>query len=569
MNANYCPESNRIRIYPSGTRVDSILDESEYSSFKSCGYKWAGAQECFVAPWSPAAEDWALELCGEIGDEDYSPEERAADRAERFSGYRDKRRSEANSTADTFEAGPSAFGHANRNRAERQANRHDRYRTRAVSQWSKAEYWQTRTAGVIGNALHKSTAAVRRDRILRLEAEQRKHEKNREEYKARFEAWHKVYQLEGADNPVICIDYGISKESTPAAIYAYSLANSSGCWGEYKHPRQEKTGSIYDLMRHADPITAREAAELWLSDAGDPADPDTNTARWSAHYALRLAYENQMLENEGGKASEVDIEPGGWIYTGNRTGRVLLDVKTGWKQVQSVNRSPVTKRVVSVKVWGTSSGYTKESGYKEYATVPRLVSMNIERAGADSYRAPTDEERAQFATATKERKRAAKENKTATPTLLNPTDADAEKLQALWNARAAELHAKHRTYGEYRPTEIIRTTQAEYSASSKGSYTSFETVEVCENGLRPRRWDGNKRAENPPVAFKIRKRFGSGGFTAQADAVVILTDKPQKALPLNWEAVMSKPAEVATVNADGGIETEHGTLYPSALCVNR
>lgn len=511
MHAAYCPESNRLRIYPSGTRVDSILDETEYSAFKSCGYKWAGAQECFVAPWSPAAEDWALELCGEIEDEDYSPEERAADRAERFSGYRDKRRSEANSTADTFDAGPSAFGHANRNRAERQANRHDRYRTRAVSQWSKAEYWQTRTAGVIRNALHKSTAAVRRDRILRLEAEQRKHEKSREEYKSRFEAWHKVYTLEGLDwLPAF------QEPQSAAWNLAYMLAASGNCWGNYKHPRQEKTASIYSLMTDpADPITAREAAELWLANAQDPDDPDTRAARWSAHYALRLAYENQMLENEGGKASEVEMEVGGWI---------------GRHQIHGINRSPVTKRVVSVKLMCAEDHFRKAG----------LRSINIERLGADVYRAPTDEERAQFAKSTTERKAKAKAEKPASGSLINPTDADAEKLQAIWNQHAETTHIKRGRHGDYQPVAVRRMTQAEYSARSKGD-SPYTTVEVSEQLRERYRNAMGSEVCGRVTVFKVRKAPGGGGFNYRADSVVILTDKPQK--PIDWEAIDTIRAE--------------------------
>lgn len=85
--ATYSPEDNKIRIYPGGIRLDEELGE-EYASFKAAGYQWAAKHECFVCPrWTPEAEDWAIDLAGEIGDEDYSPEERSADRAERFMGF--------------------------------------------------------------------------------------------------------------------------------------------------------------------------------------------------------------------------------------------------------------------------------------------------------------------------------------------------------------------------------------------------------------------------------------------------------------------------------------------------
>ncbi len=235
ISCSFSPEDNKLRLY-SSARLDADL----YAKVKAAGFQWAPKQELFVAPaWSPAREDLLLDLCDEIGDEDYSATERAADRAERFEGYREKRADEAADSADTFSAGPSVFGHQNRARAERQAERHDRHRGRAVTQWSKAEYWQERTRGVIANALYRADPGVRRGRILRLEAEQRKHEGGRKQHAARFAAWSKVLTMEGADVPVVpsAPPYiGVDQTGTsPAGRLAYLLANH-GCWGEYTHP---------------------------------------------------------------------------------------------------------------------------------------------------------------------------------------------------------------------------------------------------------------------------------------------------------------------------------------------
>lgn len=170
--ATYCPEDNKIRLYC------GRIPRDEYEYLRSVGYKSTPKQDCdFVATWSIRAEDAAiamLEPGDEIGDEDQSPADRAADRAERFAAYRDKRRAEATGHADAFDAGPSAYGHQSQARADRAAARHDRTRTRALGQWDKAEYWQTRTEGVIGHAIYSTTAPVRRSRILRLESELRR-----------------------------------------------------------------------------------------------------------------------------------------------------------------------------------------------------------------------------------------------------------------------------------------------------------------------------------------------------------------------------------------------------------
>jgi hypothetical protein len=167
--ATYCPEDDKIRLY-----VGRVPRE-EYLALRSEGWTSTPKQDCdFVAVWRPAREDTALSYAGYIGDEDQGPEDRAADRAERFTMYRDKRTNEAHGFADTFDAGPAVHGYQNQDKADGAAKRHNRQRDNALTQWSKAEYWQTRTAGVISNALYKSSASVRRGRVLKLEASARK-----------------------------------------------------------------------------------------------------------------------------------------------------------------------------------------------------------------------------------------------------------------------------------------------------------------------------------------------------------------------------------------------------------
>jgi hypothetical protein len=441
------------------------------------------------------------------------------DLAERFSGYRDKRIDEAGGHADTFESGPQAFGHQNAARAERQATRHDRHRHRAVSQWSKATYWQSRTAGVISHALHRSSASVRRGRILTLEAEQRKHEKGREEYAARFAAWSKVAGMEGADAKPIMDDDGGFANMSQALRFAYALANTAGCWGEYQHPRRpdQKKASLYSLLTdREDPITPAEAAAAWLRNAHDPADPETYTARWSDHYNNRLAYERAMLENEGGTAAAVDMEPGGWIKG---------------LQIHAVARSPVTKRVVSVKVMAPS-GWSEDGPLK-------LRSLNIERLSEGAYRPPTDEERVAFAAATKERKAAEKAAKPPALALINPTRESAQRLQDALNVIGRARHDKRpeAKWSTYEPTAVLFMTQAQYSEASKGTYSRFETRTVHAAGdILSRRItnmytsDGAAYDKALGAALcKVRTRSCSGFFNP--NHIVVITDKPQKELP--------------------------------------
>ena len=118
--ATYCPEDNKIRIYID--TADGRVSRETFNFLRYAKYKSTPKQDCqFVATWSLKAEDAALALIPEwadIEDEDTSPQERAHERAQRFSVYRDKRRAEANGLADTYEHAPSAYGSQDPRRAE-------------------------------------------------------------------------------------------------------------------------------------------------------------------------------------------------------------------------------------------------------------------------------------------------------------------------------------------------------------------------------------------------------------------------------------------------------------------
>lgn len=536
--ATYSPEDNKLRIYPDGTRVDSVLSEAEYSSFKAAGYKWASKQECFVCPrWTPTAEDWALRLCGEIGDEDYSPTERSADRAERFGGYRDKRHDEATGHADTFDAGPSAFGHQNRARAERQAARHDRQRVRAVSQWSKAEYWQQRTEGVIAHALFKASAPVRRGRIKTVETDQRKHLKNIAEAQARYDAWQKVHDMEGAD---VLLSQGEGEQMNAAQRLAYSLANSSGIWWKAAHPTCEEANaknrevhgrgffegfSAYDFLTKTeylgcrfDTLTPKRVAALYLATVTNPATPGKSWHRWTSHFELRLTYERAMLANEGGTATETDMEPAGWIRPTARDAWRLRGAGGQWLQIVKVNKSNTTGRVVSVDVMAPTSNDFDRQGKAYGPDNPRPVvpvNVNIERLPEDAYRPPTDEERAAFSA----KKKASK----APPvSLINPTDDDATRFQMLLNGLAEQAAKKHGK-AVSKPREVERVTYAQYDRySGDGSIYHVKQFTIAA------------------TTFKVRVRHRGFWDYQAADSVLVLTDKPQKPLPLDWEKAFAE-----------------------------
>lgn len=406
----YSPEDDKLRLYVGRVPRD------EYETLRRAGFVSTPKQDCdFVAVWTPQREDLArgyLDDGDDIGDEGQSLADRAADRAERFAGYREKRAGEAHGLADRAEASPSVVGHQSRDRAERLARRIERTQGRAVGQWSKAEYWRDRTAGVISNALHRLDARTRRGRIDTIETE----------------------------------------------------------------------------LRRLGPVADGE---------------ESHRARWAAHMALRLEYENAMLAAEGGRAGEADMVPGGFFRGA---------------QVVRVHKSTANGRVTSVTVLidGTER------------------HCDVTRAPADAYRGPTEREAAEFAVAEKARKKAKAAASPKAPPIINPTAEDAAKLQEYFN----DANARRRKDG--RNSHPFELTQALYSLRSKpgGSCEMLTVTELVDpyDGMTFRGRKGRREI--------FRVRVSSGGQFGYARRVVVITDKPTQSIP--WAAVETARAALPT-----------------------
>lgn len=174
--ATYDPADDKIRLTAS-----SRLDADTYAKVKAAGYGWAPKQGVFYAVWSPRREDIALELAGEIGDEDTTLVQRAEDRAERFGEYKEKRADDAERAheavariADGIPFGqPILIGHHSQRHAEKDAERIKSGMNKAVKMWETARYWKSRAAGAIHHAKYKELPSVRARRIKTIEAEMR------------------------------------------------------------------------------------------------------------------------------------------------------------------------------------------------------------------------------------------------------------------------------------------------------------------------------------------------------------------------------------------------------------
>ena len=517
--ATYSPEDNKLRLYC------GRVPREEFLKLRADGWICTPKQRdnggCdFVATWSYSRKLTALEYGdGIIEDEDQPMAERAADRAERFSGYRDKRTEEATGHADRYDSQPAAHGFQSEAKAERAAVRHDRIADRACDAWSKAEYWTSRTAGVIRHALYKSSPGVRMGRIKTIEAELRKHLKGLSEYAALYADMQKIAAIQDPE------------QQTAIAL---QYCGQHNIYAEYMHPRAHELphghrrrtekldlyGLLHGEYSDGKKITGAEACELFFSDHSAPKSED----EFTRHCNLRLAYENQMLEAQGGRAAFVEMQPGGWL---------------GKHQIRKVNRSSATGRVVSVtlKIKGDRWGNTTEGFH--------LQAFNIERLPSDAYRPPTAEDIESLKETKKAEKKAAPK-KDPCP-LINPTLEDAERLQKIWNDRARKRHEKRNTYtseearkihsDQFKPSEVCQIKQKTYSANSGGAYSKAETTPI-ELGGYPVTGYRKCNKEGKPIC-KIRTTSHSGTeFWHSPERVIVITDKPQKPLPADvWRDI--------------------------------
>jgi hypothetical protein len=192
---------------------------------------------------------------------------------------------------------------------------------RAVNLWRTSQYWADRAAGALRHAKYKERPAVRARRIKGLEADQRRHERDRDRARTFLKLWE-------AD--------GLTLERAKA------IANHdhiSQCFPLSRYPRElpasqyEGQMSLWSALDGViPPETARSIAVNAHHRTIERAD------RWLEHLANRLAYERTMLAEAGGIVTdEVGPQVGGacrcWASPGY--GR-------GWSFIKKVNKVSVT-----------------------------------------------------------------------------------------------------------------------------------------------------------------------------------------------------------------------------------
>lgn len=341
-SCTYSPDDNKLRLTAS-----QRLDPETYAWVKAAGFRWAPKLEQFIAPaWTPEREDLALELAGEIEDEDSSLMDRAEDRAERFEGYHGRRMQEAESArqavsaiADNIPFGqPILVGHHSERHARRDAEKIQNGMRKAVQLWKTSEYWQDRAASAIRHAKYKERPDVRARRIKTIEAERRKMERAIQDSEKSIRAWRAITdQPEKFKRP----------DGQPTTLHdrARAVANVhsvSKCFTLAEFPRNP-TASQYEGMiplwsalgdtPEEAIITPEQAQEIALRVCGRHIP---RSQRWIEHYDNRLAYERAMLADAGGtEADQNRPEKGGGC-------KCWASPRGAWSYIQKVNKVSVT-----------------------------------------------------------------------------------------------------------------------------------------------------------------------------------------------------------------------------------
>jgi hypothetical protein len=263
MQATYSPVDNRLRLL----YVDR-LEAPEYGRACKLGFFYAPKQEAFVAKaWSPEREDFLIELCGAVGDNENRQTQHTSAFAqglpENPGGLkREPRGEEAPGLAIaplTLGLQNPDVGHVNDLRSG--INPHCRALPAhsAGTVWNEAGYWKERAARDLAYGFHKTRPSVREERIQALQADANKLQRT----------------VDG-------LSLTIEKLSADALVYetALQVAALDGNYELWMNIREHPAAYRETCDAYVTVLTLKGAVHY---------------ARWSRHYNNRLSYERSML----------------------------------------------------------------------------------------------------------------------------------------------------------------------------------------------------------------------------------------------------------------------------------
>jgi hypothetical protein len=475
--ATYSPEDNKIRLYASAR-----LDPETYARVRAAGFIWAPKQELFVAPkWTPEREDLATELAGDIEAEEMTLAERAAMKAERLDNLAHKRRGEAEALSrradeisQRFYMGqPILIGHHSERKARKDKERMDSAQTNANKAEELANYWLYRAEGVEAFANYKNNPKVRVGRIKTLLAELRDLQRAINRANKALEVWEKLT----TDDQIRYALGRLPSDVTCSDINTYYAVDK----GEMA------------------PADARQRC----IDRAQLIANGPKRKRWIEHVLNRLAYERSLLGDVprfGDDLTPVILQAFAREHGAEKPQVTVAD--DGFYILESP---------VPLPAHLTDGRWLELSG-DEWRDLMQ----------ACGYEVPTPKPR-----------RAS--SKPAPVSLINPTPEEAEQLQRIWNLHmAAACKGKHAQALE---NSVRQLTQDQYSRNSKGEYAPLKTVDIDASGRRvTMQWQNRERVLSGEPVARVRIYTGGGDFYKPA-AVVVISDKPSKALPLDLAAI--------------------------------
>jgi len=484
-SATYSPEDNKIRLYAS-----ERLDAETYARVRAAGFIWAPKQELFVAPkWSPAREDLAAELAGEIEPEEMTLAERATAKAERLEALAGKRYAAANTFArraadlsERFAMGqPILVGHHSERKARKDQDRMNAAQSKAIESERAANFWLYRAEGVEAYANMKNAPRVRAGRIKTLLTELRDWQRDINRAHSALAIWAKMTSDEQ-------IRYALGRMD--------SRLTFSG-WETYSAVDK---GELAPAEARARCIAS---AELTVN--------GPNRRRWIDHILNRLAFERSMLGDVArydGELTPVILQAFAREHGAEKPAARVTD--PGYFELTSPVPLPLHLAdsdylELSADDW---RDLMQSTGYEVPAPVTRRAS-----------------------------------NKPAPAPLVNPTAEQAEQLQRIWNLYMQAACKAHQTP---EPNHVRAITQARYSANSKGDYSPLTTIDIGADGREIRgAWSNYEFKKTGEPIARIRVYTGASGFY-KPKAVVHISDKPAKALPIDLDAI--EAAAVAALN---------------------
>jgi hypothetical protein len=284
-SATYSPDDDKIRISPAYR-----LGADEYAKVKSAGFQWAPLQKVFFGVWTPQREDIAIEMAGDIEDEDSTLVERAETRADRFESYEKNRAADAEQArkavhriADGIPFGqPILVGHHSERHARKDAERIENGMRKAVKMWETSKYWQSRASGAIRAAKYKELPGVRARRIKTIEAEQRKRQRELDAHAKLLTFWQRE-PISQESALLVCNykDHGGAILADGSRDYSAWSALTDGKI-DVETLRAQRLESLPKAIYHS--------------------------SRWVQHCASRLVYETAMLA-EAGELHRLDKKP--------------------------------------------------------------------------------------------------------------------------------------------------------------------------------------------------------------------------------------------------------------------